>query len=67
MTTTDYIQYIEESDIPPSEMEKLGCTIYSCNDGSYYCVDADAPEESHQLASGASQNDDASIEELNKE
>jgi len=67
MKTTDYIQYIEEADLPASEMEKLGCTIYPCNDGSYYCVDADAPDEAHQLANGASQNDDASIEELNQQ
>jgi hypothetical protein len=67
MEARDYIQYIEEADIPSSEMEELGCTIYSCNDGSYYCVDEDAPKEAHDLASGASQGDDAAIEEIEKD
>lgn len=59
------IQYWEEADMPSKELEEIGDTIYPCGDGTYYAVDEDAPEESHFLASGASQGDQASIDEIN--
>jgi hypothetical protein len=55
------ISYWEEKDRPSKESEEIGDTVYPCGDGTYYAVDEDAPEESHFLASGASQGDPESI------
>jgi hypothetical protein len=55
------ISYWEEKDRPSKESEEIGETVYPCGDGTYYAVDEDAPEESHFLASGASQGDPESI------
>jgi hypothetical protein len=61
------IQYWEEADMPSKELEETGDTIYPCGDGTYYAVSSFAPEESHFLASGASQGDPESIAEIEKE
>ena len=55
------IEYWEESDRPSNLSEEIGDTVYPCGDGTYYAVSADAPEEAHFLASGASQGDPESI------
>jgi hypothetical protein len=55
------ISYWEEADRPSKLSEEIGETVYPCGDGTYYAVDEDAPEESHFLASGASQGDPESI------
>ena len=42
--------------------------MYRCGDGaSYYAVFADAPEETHFLASGAAQGDPDSMRELGED
>jgi len=61
------IQYWEEADRPSKLSEEIGETVYPCGDGTYYAVSSFAPEESHFLASGASQGDPASIAEIEKE
>ncbi len=53
--------------MPSKELEETGDTIYPCGDGTYYAVSSFAPEESHFLASGASQGDPESIAEIEKE
>ena len=54
-------QYWEEADRPSKLSEEIGDTVYPCGDGTYYSVSKYAPEESHFLASGASQGDPESI------
>jgi hypothetical protein len=61
------IQYWEEADRPSKLSEEIGETVYPCGDGTYYAVSSFAPEESHFLASGASQGDPASIAEIEKD
>jgi len=61
------IQYWEEADRPSKLSEEIGETVYPCGDGTYYSVSSFAPEESHFLASGASQGDPASIAEIEKD
>jgi hypothetical protein len=61
------IQYWEEADRPSKMSEEIGETVYPCGDGTYYAVSSFAPEESHFLASGASQGDPASIAEIEKD
>ena len=61
------IQYWEEADRPSKLSEEINETVYPCGDGTYYAVSSFAPEESHFLASGASQGDPASIAEIEKD
>ena len=61
------IQYWEEADRPSKLSEEIGDTVYPCGDGTYYSVSKYAPEESHFLASGASQGDPESISEIEGE
>jgi hypothetical protein len=67
MNESDEIEYWEEKDVPSKDLEEIGYTIYENGDGTYYAVSPYAPEESHFLASGASQGDPASIAEIEGE
>ena len=67
-TPEGYLGWIEEADLPSEELEAMGVTVYECGDGaSYYAVFADAPEETHFLASGAAQGDPDSLRELGED
>lgn len=51
MKPSDYILTLDKNRV--SEFEKIGFTAYAVGDGTYYAVDADAPQESHDLAVSA--------------
>lgn len=51
MKPSDYILTLDKDRV--SEFEKIGFTAYAVGDGTYYAVDADAPQESHDLAVSA--------------
>ena len=51
MKPSEYILTLDKNRV--SEFEKIGFTAYAVGDGTYYAVDADAPQESHDLAVSA--------------
>ena len=67
-TPEGYIGWMEESVFPAETSEAMGAVVYRCGDGtSYFSVFADAPEETHFLASGAAQGDPDSLRELGED
>lgn len=51
MKPSDYILTLEKDRV--NKFEKIGFVVYAVGDGTYYAVDADAPQESHDLAVSA--------------
>jgi hypothetical protein len=51
MKPSDYILTLEKDRV--NKFEKMGFAVYAVGDGTYYAVDADAPQESHDLAVSA--------------
>ncbi len=60
---SDYI-FKEDDEDEISELESMGYTSYTTQDGSAYMTYPDAPEEAGYLASSASQGDPEAIDEI---
>jgi hypothetical protein len=62
MKPSDYILTLDKDRV--SEFEKIGFTAYAVGDGTYYAVDADAPQESHELAVSAIDGNHDAMDEV---
>lgn len=62
MKPSDYILTLDKNRV--SEFEKIGFTAYAVGDGTYYAVDADAPQESHDLAVSAIEGNTDSLDKV---
>jgi len=62
MKPNDYILILRKGSV--DKFEKIGYTIYPVGDETYYAVDPDAPQESHDLAVSAIEGYPESIDEV---
>lgn len=62
MKPSDYILTLEKDQV--SEFEGIGVSVYAIGDGTYYAVDADAPQEAHDLAVSAIEGYPESVDEV---
>lgn len=62
MKPSDYILTLDKDRV--RAYEKIGFTAYAVGDGTYYAIDSDAPQESHDLAVSAIEGYPDSLDEV---